>query len=65
MRDGSTVTSEIYNRIPRNESRRTTDALLLSIWVFGYFLLIRAFGTLQHLERILSWYRGAEGSSAV
>jgi hypothetical protein len=33
-------------------ARRSTDALLLSIWVYGYFLLIRMFGALQRLERL-------------
>jgi hypothetical protein len=38
----------------RNEPRRTSDVLLLSIWVFGYSVLIRTFSTLQRLERFFA-----------
>jgi len=46
--------AKIRNMTPENEPRRTTDLLLLFIWVLGYFFLIRVFGALQRLEGVLA-----------
>lgn len=36
-----------------NQPRSAKDFLLLSLWVFGYQLLIRSFCVLQRVERLL------------
>jgi cation transport regulator ChaC len=38
----------------QKQRRRTTDILLLAIWVFGYGALIRLFAALQRVERRVS-----------
>jgi hypothetical protein len=45
--------AKIGSMTPENEPRRTTDLLLLFIWVLGYFFLIRVFAALQRLEGVL------------
>jgi len=38
----------------QRQRRRVTDTLLLSIWVIGYYVLIRTFAALQRFERLLT-----------
>jgi hypothetical protein len=40
--------------------RRAADTLLLSIWVFGYSVLIRFFAAVQRVERLLSGFKRAD-----
>jgi hypothetical protein len=37
-----------------NQPRRMTDTVLLSIWVFGYHVLIGGFSALQGMEKLLA-----------
>jgi len=47
-------TSTIQKMTLQNEPWQVTDALLLSLWVFAYFILIRMFGAVQRLERVFA-----------
>jgi len=37
-----------------NQPRRLTDTVLLSLWVFGYQVLIGGFSALQGMEKLLA-----------
>jgi hypothetical protein len=47
-------TSTIQKMTLQNAPWQVTDALLLSLWVFAYFILIRMFGAVQRLERVFA-----------
>jgi hypothetical protein len=38
----------------QKQSRRATDTLLLSIWIFAYYALLRCFRALQRIETLLA-----------
>lgn len=38
----------------QNQHRDAKDILLLSVWVYGYGVLIRFFAALQRVERLFS-----------
>lgn len=40
-----------HNLQLQNQTPRSRDILMLSLWVFGYQLLIRLFGGLQRIEQ--------------
>jgi hypothetical protein len=38
----------------KNQTRRLTDTFLLSVWVFGYKVLIGGFSVLQGIEKLVA-----------
>jgi hypothetical protein len=48
----------------QKQSRGAVDSLLLLVWVVGYYVLIRTFAALQHIERLLTASRRGDTKEA-